>query len=96
MCNPSHGITMPSKRHITNHDTTSDYYAPNDYLTRADAAIIASRLYGLHNTSVSLRQFNDSNEIPYGSEIHFKNLINAGIMSGYPDRTLRPNQDNRT
>lgn len=76
----------------TNHDTTSDYYAPNDYLTRADAAIIASRLYGLHNTSVSLRQFTDSDEIPYGSEIHFKNLINAGIMSGYPDRTLRPNQ----
>ncbi len=77
-----------------NHDTTSNYYAPNDYLTRSDAAIIASRLYGLQKnySSINLRQFTDYNEVSYGAEAHIKNLIKAGIMSGYPDGTLRPNQ----
>lgn len=77
-----------------NHDAVSNYFAPNDYLTRADAAIIASRLYGMQRNagSVNLRQFRDYNEISYGAEAHIQNLIKAGIMSGYPDGTLRPNQ----
>ena len=78
----------------TNHDTTGYYFAPNDYLTRADAAIIASRLYGYQKnySGVNLRRFSDYREISYGAEPHIQNLIKAGIMSGYPDGTLRPNQ----
>ena len=78
----------------TNHDTTGYYFAPNDYLTRADAAIIASRLYGFQKnySGVNLRRFSDYREISYGAEAHIQNLIKAGIMSGYPDGTLRPNQ----
>lgn len=78
----------------TNHDTTGYYFAPNDYLTRADAAIIASRLYGFQKnySGVNLRRFSDYREISYGAEPHIQNLIKAGIMSGYPDGTLRPNQ----
>lgn len=78
----------------TNHDTTGYYFAPNDYLTRSDAAIIASRLYGFQKnySGVNLRRFTDYNEISYGAQAHIQNLIKAGIMSGYPDGTLRPNQ----
>ena len=78
----------------TNHDTTGYYYAPNDYLTRSDAAIIASRLFGFQKnySGVNLRRYSDYKEISYGAEPHIQNLIKAGIMSGYPDGTLRPNQ----
>ena len=77
-----------------NHDTSGYYFAPNDYLTRSDAAIIASRLYGFQKnySSVNLRNFSDYHEIAYGAQGHIQNLMKAGILSGYSDGTLRPNQ----
>ncbi len=39
-----------------NHDTTGDYFSPDRYLTRADAAIIASRLYGLQKKTVTIHK----------------------------------------
>lgn len=77
-----------------NHDTTGDYFSPDRYLTRADAAIIASRLYGLRkNGSVTnITRFKDYDEIQANAKMHVQNLVRAGIMSGYPDNTFRPNQ----
>ena len=77
-----------------NHDTTGDYFSPERYLTRADAAIIASRLYGLQKNSnyTQIGKFKDYNEIQSNAKMHVQNLVRAGIMSGYPDNTFRPNQ----
>ena len=77
-----------------NHDTTSSSFYPNRYLTRADAAIIASRLYGLQRNwkNTHLTQFWDYNDIQANARIHIQNLVNAGILSGYPDNTFKPNQ----
>lgn len=77
-----------------NHDTTGDYFSPDRYLTRADAAIIASRLYGLQKNShyTQIGKFKDYNEIQSNAKMHVQNLVRAGIMSGYPDDTFRPNQ----
>lgn len=78
----------------TNHDTTGAYFAPNDYLTRSDAAIIASRLYGFQKnySSVNLAKFSDYYAITPGAEPYIQNLVKAGVLSGYPDGTFRPNQ----
>lgn len=77
-----------------NHDTIGYYYAPDDYLTRSDAAIIASRLYGMQKNydRIKLSQYRDYSAVSPYAEPHIKNLIKAGILSGYPDGTLRPNQ----
>ena len=77
-----------------NHDTTGDYFSPDRYLTRADAAIIASRLYGLrkNGNGTNITKFKDYNEIQANAKMHVQNLVRAGIMSGYPDNTFRPNQ----
>lgn len=77
-----------------NHDTTGSNFYPDRYLTRADAAIIASRLYGLQKNwkDTRLSQFWDHNDIQANARMHVQNLVRAGIMSGYPDNTFRPNQ----
>ena len=78
----------------TNHDTTGDYFAPNDFLTRSDAAILASRLYGFdrRSSNVNLGQFNDVDEMTIDARPHIQNVVQAGIMTGYPDGYFRPNQ----
>lgn len=77
-----------------NHDTTGSNFYPDRYVTRADAAIMASRLYGLQTNweNTRLTQFLDQNDIQANARMHVQNLVRAGIMSGYPDNTFKPNQ----
>lgn len=71
-------------------ETDGLYFAPDAKITRAEAAAIISRLLpGKLDTTVP--EFGDSADIPSWAKKAFKTLSSAGIISGYGDLTVRPN-----
>ena len=71
-------------------ETDGLYFAPDAKITRAEAAAIISRLLpGELDTTVP--EFGDSADIPSWAKKAFKTLSSAGIISGYGDLTVRPN-----
>lgn len=70
------------------------FFEPNAYITRAEAVTIISRIL-LELTEKKELTFDDSNEIPDWSQDAFKILTAAGIINGYDDNTLKP-QNNVT
>jgi hypothetical protein len=64
-------------------------YKPDDYITRAEMATVYARMMQLQ--TVAPNAFKDMPEAWYNEAI-LKNVY-AGILSGYPDQTFRP--DNR-
>ncbi|MEN9204589.1 MAG: S-layer homology domain-containing protein [Thermostichales cyanobacterium DRC_bins_46] len=67
-------------------------FRPNDSVTRAQFAAIITRAFGL-DTNVPPRQFSDP--IPGWAAPAINAAAGAGLISGFPDGTFRPN-DNLT
>ena len=66
------------------------YFDPNARITRAEAATIISRVLDENMMAKSLK-FADSNEVAAWAKRPFGILTTAGLISGYEDNTLRPN-----
>ena len=71
-------------------ETNGLYFAPGPEITRAEAAAIISRLLP-DKLDTSAEEFADSAQIPSSAVRAFKTLNNAGIISGYDDLTVKPN-----
>lgn len=71
-------------------ETNGLYFAPGAEITRAEAAAIISRLLP-DKLDTSAEEFADSTQIPSWAVRAFKTLNNAGIISGYDDLTVKPN-----
>lgn len=71
-------------------ETNGLYFAPGAEITRAEAAAIISRLLP-DKLDTSAEEFADSAQIPSWAVRAFKTLNNAGIISGYDDLTVKPN-----
>lgn len=67
------------------------YFNPTTNVTRLEFAIAASRLLpsGLQTASIN---FADSADVPWWATENMEVIIGQGIMGGYPDGTLMPNQ----
>lgn len=66
------------------------YFAPNDKLTRAEAAAVIGRTLP-DNIRVGSLDFKDASSIPAWASDNIAKLTNASLMSGYDDKTIRPN-----
>ncbi len=64
------------------------YFAPKDNLTRAEAMTILGRTLEENAKEID---FADGDEIPKWAEKHIKTLVSMGIVNGYEDNTIRPN-----
>ena len=71
-------------------ETNGLYFAPGAEITRAEAAAIISRLLP-DKLDTRAEEFADSAQIPSWAVRAFKTLNNAGIISGYDDLTVKPN-----
>ncbi len=65
-------------------------FSGNDSLTRAEAITILGRIADVGKTFPSV-SFDDSAEIPAYAEIYVNQMCGLGIISGYENNTLRPN-----
>jgi len=66
-------------------------FAPNDYLTREQAAVIVAKIQGLENNSESVQEFADSSQISDWAKEYVNAAANAQLLIGYSeDRTFRP------
>lgn len=65
-------------------------FAPRDKLTRAEAMTILGRTVEKIEEKVN---FADADEIPKWAESHIMTLVSMGIVNGYEDNTIRPNNN---
>ncbi|MBF4693632.1 S-layer homology domain-containing protein [Fusibacter ferrireducens] len=65
--------------------------APNQSITRQEAAIIIAKVRGLALNSQSISSFSDVSRIAVWSKAYVDAVVEAGYMKGYPDDTFRPN-----
>lgn len=68
-------------------------FAPDSPITRTEAMIVISRIMG--EESVSELNFSDSHLIPEWAKEGVGKVVSSGIITGYPDNTIRP-QNNIT
>lgn len=66
-------------------------FAPSDKITRAETMTILSRI--ISSDSAAPIAFADSADIPEWAESGTAILVNAGIVTGYEDNTIRPNEN---
>lgn len=69
--------------------TSSNTLSPNDAITRAEMITMIGRALSLGNTETTLL-FTDSEQIPLWARGYFSSAVNAGIISGYADGSVRP------
>lgn len=69
--------------------TASNILSPNSRITRAELVTIIGRAKSL--ASVGEFDFSDSSDVPAWSQDYFNAAFEAGLLSGYPDGTIRPN-----
>ncbi len=67
------------------------YFSPGASLSRLEFAIAVSRLMpkGLNPAEIN---FTDASEVPWWAVENMQTVIGQGVMGGYPDGTLRPQQ----
>ncbi|GAU77018.1 S-layer homology domain-containing protein [Fusibacter sp. 3D3] len=65
--------------------------APNNPITRQEAAIMIAKARGLTLNSQSVSGFSDVSSIADWSKAYVGAVVTAGYMKGYPDGTFRPN-----
>ena len=66
------------------------YIHPYQELTRAQAATMLGKMITSEIESEDKLYFSDRDEIPSWARKHIINLVNFGIMQGFPDNTIRP------
>jgi hypothetical protein len=67
-------------------------FDPNAPLTRAEAITVISRLIP-DNVKTEEKTFADSKSIPTWSKNAFNKLASLGIINGYDDNTIKPNNN---
>ncbi len=67
--------------------------APEDPITRQEAAIIIAKVKKLDLYRHSLNEFSDSSFIDDWSREYVSAVVTAGFMKGYPDGTFRPSNN---
>lgn len=67
-------------------------FRPYNYVSRQEAAMMLSRILYLEHYEMKEEFVVNNEEIPSWSREAIESLIKAGIMSGYPDGTIKPNQ----
>lgn len=71
-----------------NHD-----FKPQKQVTRAEFVQMTVTALGLENESPAVKiAFKDKNQVPQWATSTMETAINAGLITGYKDNTLRPNQ----
>jgi len=70
-------------------DGESVLFAPNDKITRAEAATVIGRVLP-ENLRKGEINFADEKDIPAWAKDYIAILKNAGFMNGYPDNTIQP------
>ena len=69
---------------------TSEYYRPNEKLTRAEFAVIITRILELDTTHTNDTLYYDVNRHWAKNEINV--LTKTGIIEGYADKSFRPDE----
>ncbi|OQB14378.1 MAG: S-layer protein precursor [Firmicutes bacterium ADurb.Bin193] len=67
---------------------SGNYFEPDKSITRAEAMTILARIMGYGGDRVD---FADSQSIPEWARSAVSGMVAAGIVNGYPDNTIRPN-----
>ena len=73
-------------------DANKDTFRPNDYITRAEGALVLARIYGLDymNTRVT-DVFSDLDETYVEAQKAIIAASKAGLINGYTNGTFKPN-----
>ena len=90
-------VTAVSQNNIMNGRAESDgslTFAPSDPITRTEAMLVLSRLMPEGGT-IFPPTFSDSNTVPSWAREGVEKAVSAGIITGYDDNTIRP-QNNIT
>ncbi|WP_028612850.1 S-layer homology domain-containing protein [Paenibacillus harenae] len=66
-------------------------FKPNQSITRSEFITMTVKALGLEPEKKNLT-FTDKNQIPAWSEEYWQTAVQAGIINGYEDGTLKPNQ----
>ncbi len=68
------------------------YLNPRQAITRAEAAVMLTRMMGDSSaaTDEPLAAFKDAQDVPVWARSAIAMLVSEGILSGYPDGTIRP------
>lgn len=66
------------------------YIHPYQELTRSQAVTILGKMITPKTKSQDKLYFSDRDDIPTWARDHFINLVNYGIIKGFPDNTIRP------
>lgn len=68
-------------------------FYPNEGLSRQDGVVILGRTFGFVSSHVELLQnFGDYEYIADYSKVYFAAMVEKGLVKGYDDNTLRPDQ----
>ena len=65
-------------------------FAPNENLTREQAATVVSKIVNLEDNSQGIKKFIDNNEISVWAKDFVGAAAEAGIIKGYEDNTFKP------
>lgn len=69
--------------------TAANTLSPNEYITRAEIVTIIGRAKAFVSTGAN--DFKDSAEVPTWAVGYFNAAFENGLITGYPDGTVRPN-----
>ncbi len=75
-------------------DEDSTTFRPNDGITRAEAALVLTRIFGMNTSGVVVRNvYSDLGETYVEAQKAIIAATDAGLVNGYSDKTYRPNEN---
>ncbi len=87
-------VTAVAENNVMNGRAEGDgtlTFAPSAPITRTEAMLVISRL--IENEGDAELNFNDSSSVPEWAEEGVKKVVSSGIITGYDDNTLRPDNN---
>ena len=74
-------------------DANATTFRPNDSITRAEGALVLTRIFGMNTSGVVIRNvYPDLGETYLEAQKAIVAATDAGIINGYTDKTYRPNE----
>ena len=74
-------------------DANATTFRPNDRITRAEGALVLTRIFGMNTSGVVIRNvYPDLGETYLEAQKAIVAATDAGIINGYTDKTYRPNE----
>jgi len=69
-------------------------FKPESTITRQEAAVIVTKAAKIESTTLDVvKAYEDSDSVPEWSRMYMSNMIMNGYFSGYPDKTIRSNEE---